>query len=504
MGSLVRRITSAAQAGYGVNILEVAPPASVSGVSSNIAGIIAHLPWGPVNEVTEISSPTEFFSVFAPTVFTLDETTFTALYAFMNKSFSGGMKIVRIATGTQATAARTFDDASAGDSVTVTANYGGTAGNQIYITWTANADDATARDATVTIGTTYTKTYEQVATIVSSALVVTDPGDPYVTFTKASGATLVPAAIAATALTGGVDGTPTSSNYLGSGSSSVGLRLFYGDSIDVNVVFVAEPDESLIDAINDGLVTFADETKKAVVVLNTVEGQAYADAKTYVADYRQSDGYVVYPWPKVYTVNTYDDDRGEILVNGNSFIASALVSIDPEVSVAGKLGSQALYGITDLEFTDTTKGQLDQLKAKGILSFFMSTARGGAVTIGDPNTSLESGKGKIFRRRMTDYITVSISNLLELYIGETLDVNLTTGTLGPTTTAEISAIAGFLDNLVSDGRIQDYMVDGLSGNLQANLDDGEWIILLQVKLNPHQEVIILKAEIGETVTITEA
>lgn len=503
MGSLVRRITSAAQAGYGINILEVSPPASVQGISSNIAGIVAFLPCGPVNEVTEISSPTEFFSVFAPTDFTHDETTFTALYAFMNKSFPGGMKIVRIATGTQATAARTFDDASAGDSVTATANYPGAYGNQIYVAWSVNADDATARDATVTVGTTYSKLHENVATIVSSALVVTDPGDPYVTFSKASGATLVPAAIAATALTGGVDGTPTAANYLGSSSVDVGLRLFYGDSVEVNVVFVAEPAEGLIDDINTGLVTFADETKKAMVVLNTVEGQDYADAKEYVADYRQNDGYAVYPWPKVYTVNQYDDDRNEILVNTNAFIASALVSIDPEVSVGGKLGSQALYGITDLEVTSTTKAQNDALKAKGVLAMFMSTARGGAITWGDPNTSLESGKGKIFRRRMTDYITISISNLLELYVGETLDVNLAAGTLGPTTTAEIAAIAGFLDGLVSTGRIADYSIDGLSGNLQSNLDDGEWIILLQVKLNAHQEVIILKAEVGETVTITE-
>ncbi|MCI0347590.1 MAG: hypothetical protein L0221_19485, partial [Chloroflexi bacterium] len=259
MGSLIRRVTSEGAIGYGVNIWEETPPGRVGGVSSNIVGIVGDFPWGPVDTVTEITTAAELFATFCPTPFDAADD-YAAMDAFLNKNFPGGLKIVRIDATSAATATKTYDDNAAADSVTVTANYQGALGNEISIAWSENADDATARDATVTIGSDYSVTYENVATIVAAALVVTDPGDPYVTFSKASGATLVPAVAAASALATGSDGTAVAADYVGSASSDVGIRKFYGESVDVDVLFVAECPSGLIDEVNDGLKSYATDT----------------------------------------------------------------------------------------------------------------------------------------------------------------------------------------------------------------------------------------------------
>lgn len=494
MGSLVNQITAITAAFYGVNILEQSPPGGVRGAGTGIVAIVANLPWGPVDTITEIASPAEFFSRFAPLVFGRLDTTYTALRAFIGKTFPSTIRVVRISPTSQATASRTFDDASSGDSVTVTARYPGALGNSITIAWTANADDATARDATVTIGSSYSVLYKRVATIVSAALVVTDPGDPYVSFAKASGATLVPAAIAATALTTGADGTAVAGEYTSA------VDLFAGASTQWNVGFVAEPESGLVDAINAHLKTFEDSNKRGMWVLCTVASQSVATAKTYAATYRSDR--LMYCWPLVKTTNTFDPDKGEITVNGNSFAAVAIASVQPEQSPGGNPGARYLYGITGLE-QDATTAQLKELGEAGITPWFMSDAHGGAILHDAVTTSLTAGLTQVFRRRMTDYIVKALGDYLQRFTGELLDVDLVNRRLGAVTAPEIGALKQFLGDLKTNSRIRDYSIDPFGANVQSNIDDGQFIILIAVHLYSVQRQIVLLAQIGETVQITE-
>lgn len=496
MGSLVHFISSISGAKYGVNVLEVNPPGGVRGAGTNVVACVANLPWGPVDAITEITSTAELFDTFAPLVFdALDD--YPALKAFLNKTFPNSIKIARISPAGQATAARTFDDVSSGDSVVATARYPGLLGNSISVAWSVNSDDATARDATVTIGSSYSATYKRVATIVSAALVVTDPGDPYVAFTKASGATLVPAAIAATALTSGANGTAAAGDY------STCIDLFAGASVGWSVGFVAEPESALIDDINTALEAQANTLSRGLWVLCTPAAQAYATALTYVASYRTERTF--YAWPKVKTTNLYDADRGEITVDGNSFAAVAIASVDPEKSPGGAPGAPFLRGITGLE-TEATITQLNNLNAAGVSPWFMSDALEGAILHNAVLTTLTSGKTKVFRRRMTDYIVQGIAAYLERFVGEILDVDLVNRRLGAVTAPEAGVVRQFLADLKKDGlngRIRDYSLDEFGGNVQSNIDAGQWILILAVKLFSVQEQIVLQAQIGETVQITE-
>jgi hypothetical protein len=495
MGSLVNQITALSAAFYGVNILELSPPGGVRGSGTSVVAIVGNLPWGPVDTITEISSPAELYSTFAPLVFGRLDVTYPALRAFINKTFPATIRVVRISPTSQATATRVFDDASSGDSVTVTARSPGLLGNSISVAWTANVLDATARDATVTIGTTYSVTYKAVATIVSTVLVVTDPGDPYVSFAKASGATLVPVAIAATALATGADGTAVAGEYTSA------IDLFAGASAIWNVGFVAEIESGLLDTVNAYLKTFEDANKRNMWILSTVASQSVSTAKTYAASYRSDR--LMYCWPKVKTVNAYDPDRAEITVDGNSFAAVALASVAPEQSPGGNPGAQFLRGITAIE-QDATTAQLKELGEFGITPWFMSDAHEGAILHDAVTTSLTAGLTQVFRRRMTDYLVKSIGDYLQRFVGELLDVDLVNRRLGAVTTPEVGQVRQFLSDLEVNNRIRDYSVDPFGSNTQSNIDAGQFIILVAVKLYSVQRQIVLLAQIGETVDIIEA
>lgn len=500
MGSLIQTISALSQSQYGVNVLEQDVPASAPGASTNVVAVVGNFPWGPVDTIGEITSNAELFDTFAPLPFdALDD--YPALKSFLNKTFPNTVKVVRVSPSGQAKATHTFLDGSSGNSVDVTAKYFGVLGNSIKVEWSTNADDSTARDATVSIGTAYSVTYPAVATIVSAALVVTDPGDPYVTFAKHSAATLVPAVISATALSTGADGTAAAGDY------SSAIELFAGADVGFDVGFVAEPESAILDDVNDALKSFVDSHGKGMWVLSTPASQSAATSKTYVADYRSDR--LVYPWPRVKTINGFDPDRAEITVDGAPFVAAAMASVQPEIGPGGKPGAAALKGITAIEQVGTTLTTLNALNAKGITPFFMSDALEGAILFNGLTTSLTAGRTKIFRRRMTDYVTTSLAGLLEHYVGEPLDINLSRQALGPITGPEAGQITQFLENLKNPGqgnpqRIRDYSLDPFGGNLQSNIDAGQWILVLLVQLLSMQEQIVLRAQIGESVAVTEA
>ena len=196
MGSLIRRVSGTSGVGYGVNLLEQLPPGQIRAGGSAVVGVIGNFPWGPANTVTDIYSPAELYTTFCPGAFSAAND-YVAMRAFLGKLFPSGMKVLRIAATDAAIATKIYDDAGAVDSVTVTANYAGLLGNSISVAWSANADTAGNRDATVTIGTSYSVLYENVIT---SGLVLTDPADPYVTFAKHASCIAVPAVAVAAAL----------------------------------------------------------------------------------------------------------------------------------------------------------------------------------------------------------------------------------------------------------------------------------------------------------------
>jgi len=499
-GSLVRFVSGISGIGYGVNVWPVAPPRTVSGVSQNSIGMVADLPWGPTNVITTVTTPAEFFAAFYPDVFNSgakDYVTWPALLALLNKPLftRGGLKVCRIEPTGAAKSAKTFDDVDGTDSVTVTASSYGLYGDQVQIAWSANGTTPTNRDMTVTIGSVYSMTYENVVT---AALVVTDPGDPYCVVTKHVSCVKVPVVAVAAALAGGANGTAVAGDYVGTGE---GVQQFYGASIEVDVLFVAECPTALVDDINAGLVAYAGYDK-GIVVYSTPSAQVSATALTYVSGESLQDDRGVYCWPRVKTTNFFSASVDEVTVDGNAFAAAAIANSDPWISPGGAPGAQFLTGITGLEYEDTSRATLDSLRAAGVTPWFMSKAMGGAI-LAKAITTATAGT-KVKQRRLRDYLEISLSNYAELYVETPLDVDLAEQSLGEYSGSLIGAYNTFIENERIASHIKTYSVDPFSLNTEEGLDAGRWIIHVQVETWADQDEIVLKTEIGETVTVTSS
>jgi hypothetical protein len=494
-GSLVRRVRKLSDAGYGVNLFEVSAPRPVTGVSTNVVGLVALLPWGPTDTVTLVTNPAELWDAFYPDAFgaAKDYAAWPAILALQNQVLpAGGLRVVRVGATGAAKASSGAITAGTG-SVTIEAAYPGLIGDQLRYQWAAASDgDAAKRDLLITVGTSYAARYKNLGLADLSAV-----DDPYVRLVLGAPSAL-PSAGSATALSGGDDGTVVAADIVGSGSSTKGVRLFYAEAAAVSVLFVAEAPTAVIDAVNAGLKAYADGAERGLAVLCTPHAQAADDAMAYVEDYRSER--LVYTWPRVKTANFLDPDVGEVTVDGNAWAAFAIANVEPWLSPGGAGGAPFLRGITALEDERASTTTLDLLNDAGVAPWFMSSAFEGAILRLGCTTSL-SGRTRIFDRRMTDFLTGSIARAAERFVESQLDVDLAARDLGPNADALVTAIVGFLSDEKQAKHIADFQLDPFGANTEAALAAGQWTLVLRVRLYAMAEAIVIKAQVGTTVVI---
>lgn len=495
-GSLVRTITAAALATYGVNFLDIAPPSTTTGVSTKQIGIVADLPWGPTNTVTLCGSAADFFNTFCPAPFDAAGD-YVALRAFLNKKFPGPIQVCRIEA--DSAVARTDSYTVSGGAIVWTANYKGAVASAITVTFAAASDGvSTSRDITIAIGTGYSVTYTNVT--LSS---ITSLGNDYITFTKTSSPSVLPAAAAtASSTTAGADGTATAANYVGTSSSNVGIRKFYASNLSVDVLFVAECPSALINAVNAGLVAYADDAgKPGMAVLCSVPSQTATAAISYVPTYTQSESKVVYCWPRVVTTDTNDPAMADVTVDGNAFMAVAMATVNPWVSPEGKPSTVALGAISALETDDSPDATYEALNAAGISTFFIEQTLG-AMVRGAYTTNTTSGQTDIVRSAYRSYLTKTLATYAINYVGVPLDVDLTNQRLGENTSGLRDAIVGFLAAEQQKGRINGYTVDPYGANTSGDIDAGTWTIAVAVDTFAPTRVMIIRTTVGSTVVTT--
>jgi len=498
MGSIIHNISTLSAAQYGVNILEVAPPSSVKSAVSSVVGMVADLPWGETNAVTLITGAAEFFSAFYPDVFdaaTKDTATYPALRALLRKRLTaGGLKVVRIdATG--ATAATSGSITAGTGTVTIPAKHKSALGNQIAYWFTAaTGGDANKRDLTISIGSAYSVAYTDLDL---AALIAID--DPYLGTITDTSATAMPSITPGpTLFSGGSDGTAAAGDYVGSSSSDVGVRKFYGASVDVNVLFVAECPSGLVDTVNAGLVAWGQDTDKGIPVLCTAHGQAAADALTYVADNSLSDDRPFCCWPRIKARDLFLADQAVTVMDGNAFAAFAIANQEPWLSPGGagkKQGStDLLAGIVGLEDESATMTMLNLLNAAGVCPWFIDRDLGIIL-----HRAVVTDGSRLFARRAKDWINSSFAGFAVGFAETQLDLNFSEQDLGPNTGGLIDGWKTWLETQKGLRRIQEYTVDPFSANSQSNLDVGQWQIINKIKLYAMIEELISLAQIGETV-----
>lgn len=511
-GTTIRRTTSSTGlTGTGVFIYPSGPLPRLRADSRKTAVcVVVPASWGPTNTLWKVTSAADLLARHYPVP---DTTSYPCIAGLPWRT----LYVVRAIGGSSAAAARTFDDASAGDSLTITAKYHGTVGNLIRIDITANGTTSTSRDVRVRVysdsnqtATVHDETY--LAVQVSNGN-VTDPGDPYVTMAKASGATAQAAATAAL-LTGGSDGTHTSSTY------RTALDTAGGTSAGIGIVCFAGVATALCGDVNDELKAFlADEAGADKFGIGPTPGaQSAADTIVEVAAYNQER--MVRLWPRVQRFTSYSHQgvtsSATSTVCGGAAMASFMQALDPwqapMLSVVSDLGvNGSLIGL-ETAYETTGLSTYGDLEDGGVTPWFHHREFGVVPKAAQTTKIAASVVETIEERRYIMLLEETIATYDERALGRPLDVDLANEELGAVCGANVAAIRAFLNAEEAAGRLiaglnddgsasPAYEVDAFSLATSGNLAAGRWDKSIRARITPTQRQIVLHSAMGRSINI---
>jgi hypothetical protein len=236
-----------------------------------------------------------------------------------------------------------------------------------------------------------------------------------------------------------------------------------------------------------------------MVIICGAEGDTVANAITDVADYRDVDGRIIYAYPYIQTVI----DGAVEYTPPASWYASILSQTSPHIDPAYKANAQYLVGATGLKRSLTRADYINLMKA-GISAFEMDSEIGMSVKSGIVTQIANSSKVTVLRRRMADYLTNSVGSFLKLYQN------------APNTAEKRQEIKSSMmafvqqnenngilpkDSEVNSGVAK--LIDTESLNTDVTIGLGFCKILWKQRIYSSMRFIVLIAEIGETVVVTE-
>jgi hypothetical protein len=507
MASLIQYVTSEAQIrGVGVFIREIPPPGVVTAPALNVVGFVGEFPWGPINTPIEPMSAEELLNTF----FGPCGQGHPAYQAFVGKRF-GRVICSRVGGGVGHVAASvTIKDAATGGSAALvaTARFPGAAGNNIQIEVIEEQALPAIHGVEVSFtqanGAEYRAYYPAVQVANGD---VTDPGDPYVAFAKASGASspawpgtymlgqVVADPVSARVV--GSDGTPTTSTY------GLAFDSILGASSPASIVTVVEKSSSLSHvSIATVMHTKSADYPEKLFITPTVPAETPSEALQEAANIRRDN--VIKLWPRVR--QNLSDSNGDLvntLVDGAPFLSSILANTDPWLSPGGPAVSAPFTsGINSLDPLALTASNATyaNLVEGGVSPWFMSS-RFGAILRGAVSTSLDTAINRIRRRRYTTYLAEAMSSALEPYVDSPLDIDLARQRLGPNTSAQIGMLTAFLEEEQSNARLIAYSISPYEAMTPAKYAQGRWDIVIRVQDVPGAEQIVLRLQSGPSVVV---
>lgn len=464
----------------GIIINESAPAPNVAGVAANIGILVGQSERG-LGELTEIGSIGEFFELYGKNdSFGLNKT-------LKNKKF-GRLRVIR-AVASGAVQADVEFASSTVDRIRFKAKQGkGAFGNAIQVKVEAGSSSGkkyTVKDTTPG-SVMLQEVYDNVViTEIASKL-------PFAASALVEVEVLSSAAepdnAAFTALASGSDGSIADTDY----QSAIAKAAVEGAG---NFLFLDEYNATK----NGYLELHAAETQDKMVIVCGAEGDSVSTAITDVANFRDVDGRVIYAYPYVQTsingVLVYQPPA--------SWLASILTQTAPQVDPAFTKNAQFLVGITALKVS-LTRANYINLKDAGICSFEFDSEIGFKVKSGIVTQIADSSKVTILRRRMADYLTNSVGKFLKNYqnaVNSKENRSLVKG-----------AILGFVQSLQNDGILpkdsevktgKATLVDTESANTDLSIAAGFFKIIWKQRIYSAMRYIVLSAEIGESVVVTE-
>lgn len=462
----------------GIVINESAPSPNIQGSPANIAIMVAQLQRGPT-ALTEVGSIGEFHELYG-------KSSYSGNVALKNKKF-GRLRIIRVVAADAALATRAFQSSST-DRITFSAKQGkGVYGNNIQVKIEAGSTSGkkyTIRDANLD-AVLPDEVYDNI--VISSITASTFADSKLVTATVNSSAA-EPDNVAFTSLASGSDGTVVDTDY------QTAIAVAEVEQAG-NIIFLDVYNTTR----NEYLESHVTLTQSKIAILAGAEGDSVSTAVTDVANYRQADGRCIYAYPWVETIV----DGVNTMVSPASFYASLLSQISPHIDPAYTANTVYLSGITNLK-RQLTRSDYIQLKTAGISAFEFDSDIGFVVKSGVTTQIANSSKVTVLRRRMADFLTDSVGSFLKNYQGAPNSKDKRSEVKGAILAFDNSLISDGLlpaDSEVSTGKAR--LIDTESLNTDTTIAQGFFKIMYKRRIFSSMRYIVLQAEIGESVVVTE-
>lgn len=373
------------------------------------------------------------------------------------------------------------------DRIKFTAKTEGAYGNNIEVTIAAGSVSGkkytvvdTNTDAVIA-----PEVYDNVA--IASITAATFAGSQLVDVTVLSSAA-EPSNVADQALAGGSDGTIVNSDY----SDAIDRAAVEGAG---NFLFLDEYNSTR----NGYLKLHAAATQDKICLLAGPEVQSVSAVVADVASYRDTDGRLIYAYPWVQS----QIDGALQYTTPASWYASILSQTSPHIDPAFAGNTQFLGGMTKLKL-DLSRDDYIQLKEAGVSGFEFDRDIGFKIKSGVVTQILDSSKVMVFRRRMADYLTDSIAIFLKLYQNGVNSVDKRTEVKAQILDfIQRNEQAGILPSNkdVESGLAK--LVDTESLNTDSTIALGFFKILYKQRIFSSMRYIVLQAQIGESVVVTE-
>lgn len=466
----------------GIIVDERAPDPQVQGQGANTVIMVGQFQRGPVKELTPINSLAQFQEVFG-------KSSYIGNIQLKNKKFpSGKLKLIRVEIDSSVKGTLTVDDGDAPtDIIKFDAKYFGVYGNKLKVTIEAGSVEGSKYTFTDTNNDTVlpVEVYDNI--VIGEIVAATFAASKMLNVTVLA-TTAEPEATAITALENGADGTVIDTDYEDAinvaGGEGAGNALFLDDYNEIR---------------NAYLKTRVGTDQDKMVICSHGENDSVETVVSSVATLRDTAGRIIYAynWGRTLVdgVNTYTSPA--------SWYASILSQTHPKIDPAYAGNTGLLFGLTGLKF-DLTRGDFIALKEAGISSFEFDKDIGFKIKSGIVTQILNSSKLTVLRRRMADYLTDSVGKFLKVYQNapNTLDNRDAVG----------GAIRGFVqgqetqnilpkDNEVQGGAAK--LIDTNSLNSDLSIGQGKFFVLYKQRIYSSMRFIVLQAEIGETVVVTE-
>lgn len=376
MSGLFVTSTSAAARHGAYGVLRTSPAVTVP-VNTGIACIVDAFLWGPGAKLYQPSGVKDRIDTFAP--FGSSHTT-PAYLATIQKAFPQ-LWVVKVEPAAAAAASVTVASSAPANLATWTAKWkGGTVGNAISLTVSAGSNGVgTSFKYTFTLSGTSGQTsdvFDNVDISTNGAAVLAG-----IDFSKTKligSATWIANGTPATGtftLSGGADGTPVASDFIGTaGTGDKGLAVTEATRAIAHI-FYGDPGNSIRAACNAGMLSHVNAVSSRMGHITGNSGQSISSAQSDVANYRSYWLRYVDPW-----VQMLDDTTSAVqTVPGASFTASCAAQISPSTAISWKSPecTQFFAGIVGLEFDRGAAAPNNT--AAGICTFINEDAGGVSI-----------------------------------------------------------------------------------------------------------------------------